>query len=404
MNKRETTCVIAGGGPAGIMLGYLLARAGIAVTVCEKWPDFFRDFRGDTIHPSTMELLGELGLLEKFLRLPHTPTYQVQADIGSERITVADFSRLKVRCPYIAMMPQWDFLTFLSGEAKAYPQFTLLMETEAEKLIEENGRVAGVVVREKDGTSCEIRAALTIGADGRHSTLREQSGLPLQTLGAPMDVLWFRISKEASDPDVSLGRIGRGQMVVLFDRGDYWQCGFIIPKGGFEALQKEGIGHFQQTLASLEPFLAGRVSEIADWEKVKLLSVSVDRLSSWHREGLLFIGDAAHAMSPIGGVGVNLAIQDAVAAARILAPALSAGMSPGEAVLEAVERRRRFPTRFTQRLQTLIQKNLISRVLASEGPLRVPFFLRILKRFPALTRIPAFLVGVGVRAEHADFL
>src|SRR5580658_5097375 len=313
-----TRCCVAGGGPAGMMLGFLLARAGIDVIVVERWPDFFRDFRGDTIHPSTMELMDELGLLGEFLKLPHQEVRQLRAVIGGEEITIGDFSHLKVKCPFIALIPQWDFLNFIAAHAKQYPGFHLMMETEAQDLVEENGRVVGIRVKSHD-RSFEIRAELVIAADGRHSTLRDRSGLQAESFGAPMDVLWFRLSRHTGDPGHVFGRVDQGKMIIMLDRGDYWQCGFLIRKGDFENIKQRGVDAFHQDIATVAPFLSDRTSEIREWDQVSLLTVAVDRLRQWYKDGLLCIGDAAHAMSPIGGVGINLAIQDAVAAANILA-------------------------------------------------------------------------------------
>lgn len=393
-------CCIAGGGPAGVMLGYLLARAGIEVAVLEKWPDFFRDFRGDTIHPSTMELLSELGLLEKFLALPHDETKILTGLVGDDEVRLVDFTHLPVRCPFVAFIPQWDFLKFLSAEAKNFPGFHLYMETEAVDLLEENGRVTGVKAQTR-GEPWSIRAELTVGADGRHSTVREKGGLAVEELGAPIDVLWFSLSRKTSDISHSLGRIDDGRMMVLLDRTTYWQCGFIIRKGDFEGIRKEGIDAFRSSLAALAPFLADRVTEIDDWKKVKLLTVTVDHLRQWSRPGLLCIGDSAHAMSPIGGVGINYAIQDAVAAARILIPAFRTG-TPAPGDLRRVERRRRFPTLMMQRLQVFIQNRIIARVLGSRGKIRLPWQFKLFNRFPLLRRIPARIIGMGFRTEHVD--
>ena len=391
-------CCISGGGPAGVMLGYLLARSGIEVAVLEKWPDFFRDFRGDTIHPSTMEVLHELGILESFLNLPHDETQKFEGDIGEARVITADFAGLKMRCPFIAFIPQWDFLNFISKEAQHYPAFHLMMETEAVDLIEEEGCVAGIRAKNPKG-EIEIRADLVVGADGRHSTIREKSGLKIDNLGAPIDVLWFRISRKESDPKQSMGRIDEGKMMVMLERGDYWQCGFIIRKGDFENIQKEGLESFRTTIADLMPFLHDRSREIADWNSVKLLTVTVDHLQKWYKDGLLCIGDASHAMSPVGGVGINLAIQDAVAAANILIPKfLGGGVKLRD--LAAVQRRREFPTRLTQRLQIFIQNKLIGKVLGVPGHPKLAWPLKLLARYPYFRRIPAYIIGIGFRPEH----
>jgi 2-polyprenyl-6-methoxyphenol hydroxylase-like FAD-dependent oxidoreductase len=309
----RTTCCIAGGGPAGMMLGYLLARAGVNVVVLEKHKDFLRDFRGDTIHPSTLELMYELGLLDEFLKLPHQKVETLSAQIGDERVVMADFRHLPTHCKFVAFMPQWDFLNFLAEKAKAFgSRFDLRMRAEATTLIERNGRVAGLRATTPDG-ELEIKADLVVGCDGRHSTVRAQAGLPGDDYGAPMDVLWFRVSRKASDNTETFGHAEAGVLLVMLDRGDYWQCAYVIPKGGIEEVKARGLDAFRQRVAALSPFLRDRVGEIASWDDVKLLSVAVDRLRRWHRPGLICIGDAAHAMSPVGGVGINLAVQDAVA-------------------------------------------------------------------------------------------
>jgi 2-polyprenyl-6-methoxyphenol hydroxylase-like FAD-dependent oxidoreductase len=381
-----------------MMLGFLLARAGIDVIVLEKYPDFFRDFRGDTIHPSTMEILDELGLLDEFLKLPHQEVHQLSGVIGGEEIRIADFSHLKVKCPFIALIPQWDFLNFIAAHAKRYPAFHLMVETEATDLVEENGRVIGIRAKARD-QSLEIRADLVVAADGRHSTLRDRSELQADSFGAPMDVLWFRLSRRAGDPGQVFGRIDQGKMMIMLDRGDYWQCGFLIRKSDFEKIKQRGVAAFHQDLITVAPFLADRTSEIRDWEQVKLLTVAVDRLRHWYKDGLLCIGDAAHAMSPIGGVGINLAIQDAVAAANILAPRFQHARVAIEN-LQAVQQRREPPTRRIQRLQIMIQNNLITRILGHPGRMKLPWILRIARHLPILTRIPARIVGIGFRPEH----
>ncbi|HEY8289594.1 MAG TPA: FAD-dependent oxidoreductase [Acetobacteraceae bacterium] len=393
-----TRCCIAGGGPAGMMLGFLLARAGVDVLVLEKHGDFLRDFRGDTIHPSTLQVMHELGLLDAFLRLPHEKVSTLSAQIGTTSLEVADFRHLPTRCKFVALMPQWDFLDFLAAEAKRYPTFRLLMQTEATSLIEENGRVSGVRAR-TGGGSMEIHADLVVGADGRHSTIRAEAGLEVMDMGAPMDVLWLRLSRHPDDPAQTFGRVESGRMLVLLNRGTYWQCAFIIRKGGFDALRADGLPRFRDILAELAPWLSNRVAEITDWDNVKLLTVAVDRLRRWHRPGLLCIGDAAHAMSPIGGVGINLAIQDAVAAANLLAAALLRG-PPTENDLHAVQRRRIWPVAVMQRVQVLVQNRVISRVLAGASTRTLPLPLRLFQRFPYLRRLPARLVGMGVRPEH----
>jgi len=380
------------------MLGYLLARAGIEVIVLEKWPDFFRDFRGDTIHPSTLQNLHELGILDTFLQLPHQKTRKMTGHIGDEEITVADFSWLSTRCPYIAFIPQWDFLNFLAAEAKKLETFTLLMQTEATDLIAEEGKVVGVKAKGPEG-DIEIRAQLVVGADGRHSTVREKAGLKVKELGAPIDVLWFRLSSRATDPEQSFGFIDDGKVLVTLDRGDYWQCAFIINKGDFEHIKDDGLEKFRFMIARLAPFISPSVVELDDWDKVKLLSVTVDRLEEWQKPGLVMIGDAAHAMSPLGGVGINLAIQDAVAAGNILVPAFRKGI-PDEHTTKKIQERREFPTKMMQRLQVFLQNRVLIPYLHTHGHLKVPWFLRMFQKFPPLRAIPARIVGLGFRPEH----
>jgi 2-polyprenyl-6-methoxyphenol hydroxylase-like FAD-dependent oxidoreductase len=402
VETHEVACCIAGGGPAGVMAGYLLARAGVEVLVLEKHGDFLRDFRGDTIHPSTLEVMHELGLLEGLLRLPHQKAPTLAAWVGDRRLVIADFHRVKTRCPFIVLMPQWDFLDFLAGEAKRRPNFRLLMHTEATELIEESGRIAALRARAPTG-ELEIRADLVIGADGRHSTVRDRAKLQVDSLGAPMDVLWFRLPRSASDPDETFGRFDNGSIFIMINRGDYWQTGFVIAKGSFAALRERGIEALRQRIAALIPFASDRAAQIESWDAVSLLTVSVDRLRTWHRPGLLCIGDAAHAMSPVGGVGINLAIQDAVATANILAEKLR-NRRVTEADLHRVQRRREFPTRVTQRMQVGVQDRVISRVLGREGPMPVPLMIRLLGAIAPLRAIPARLIGVGVRPEHVTCL
>ncbi|MPZ57960.1 MAG: FAD-dependent oxidoreductase [Rhizobiales bacterium] len=393
-----TTCTIAGGGPAGMMLGLLLARAGVDVVVLEKHADFLRDFRGDTIHPSTLEVMHELGVLEEFLKLPHQRAETLSGVIGGETIHIADFRHLPTHCGFIALMPQWDFLDFLADQGKLYPGFTLKMRAEVTELIEEGGRIAGVRATTPDGP-LEIRAMLTVGADGRHSIVRAQAGLAVDDLGAPMDVLWMHLSRRPEDGENLLGRIEAGRIFVMLNRGDYWQCAFVIQKGGIGEVKQQGLPAFREAIAQLAPSLRDRLDEIRSWDDIKLLTVVVDRLRRWYRPGLLCIGDAAHAMSPIGGVGINLAIQDAVAASNILAAPLR-DKSVTIDDLQAVQRRRQLPTRLTQRMQVLAQNGIIRNVLKSRGKLKAPLPLKLFNRFPVLRRIPARLIGMGVRPEH----
>lgn len=391
-------CCIVGGGPGGMMLGLLLARAGIDVAVLEKHADFLRDFRGDTIHPSTLELMSELGVLEDFLKLPHQEVRTLRGQIGDVSLPVADFSHLPTCCKFLAIMPQWDFLNFLAGQANRYPTFHLRMQAEVNGLIEASGRAVGVRSTTPGGP-LEIRAAVVVAADGRHSVVREKAGLRIQELGAPMDVLWFRLSRRPEDPEETIGRFDIGRIFIMINRDEHWQCGYVIPKGSVEEIRHRGLGAFRDGVANVAPFAADRVEELCDWEQVKLLTVRVDRLPQWYRPGLLCIGDAAHAMSPIGGVGINLAVQDAVAAANLLAEPLREGRLTTDH-LRQVQRRRELPTRITQWLQVAIQRRVITRVLAGTGRLEPPLPLRLLARFPFLRRLPARLIGIGIRPEH----
>jgi 2-polyprenyl-6-methoxyphenol hydroxylase-like FAD-dependent oxidoreductase len=391
-------CCIAGGGPAGMMLGLLLARAGVGVVVLEKHGDFLRDFRGDTIHPSTLEIMHELGLLEDFLRLPHQEVRTLGVQIGEDFVELADFTHLPTHCRFIALMPQWDFLDFIAEQARRYPAFRLETRAEVTGLIEDGGRVAGVRAETPAG-GLTVRADLVVGADGRHSTVREKAGFEVDDLGAPMDVLWMRLSRHPDDPGQTLGRIDAGRILVMLNRETYWQCAFVIAKGGFDEIRRAGLPAFREDIGRLAPYLGERTAELRDWDQVKLLSVAVDRLRTWHRPGLLCIGDAAHAMSPIGGVGINLAIQDAVAAANILAAPLLRGAA-GQDDLAAVQRRRQFPTRATQGLQVFVQNRVISRVLANRRAVRAPLLLRLLSRWRYFRRLPARIVGLGFRPEH----
>ena len=392
-----TTCCVVGGGPAGMMLGYLLARAGVDVVVLEKHADFLRDFRGDTIHPSTLQVMEELGLLQDLLKRPHSKAPRLQVQIGDQSLTLADFTFLPPQRAFIALMPQWDFLDFFADAGKRYPGFHLIMKANVSDLIEEGGRVVGVRAITADGP-LDVRARLVVGCDGRHSTVRDKARLEVEDIGAPIDVLWMRISRLPSDPGFG-GRIAPGSFFAVLDRGDYFQLAYVIAKGDAERIKQAGLPAFRQMVATALPFLASRVDELKSWDDVKLLTVRIDRLRTWYRPGLLCIGDAAHAMSPVGGVGINLAIQDAVATANLLWKPLKQGTLT-EADLARVQKRREFPTRVTQGLQVQAQKRVIQPVLRSTQPLAPPWALRLFDRVPVLQRIPARLVGVGVRPEH----
>ncbi|WP_284165143.1 FAD-dependent oxidoreductase [Frigidibacter sp. SD6-1] len=394
-------CCIAGGGPAGLMLGYLLARAGLKVTVLEKHADFLRDFRGDTIHPSTMEVMARLGLLGDFLKLPHQKVPTIAANFGGEELILGDFSHLRVAAPYVAMMPQWDFLNFLAAHAATFPGFDLRMRTEATGLMTNKGRVTGVQILGPEGAG-EIPARLSIAADGRGSVLRQAAGLEVIDLGAPIDVLWFRLSRQSGDTDQTQGRFDRGRIFIMLNRGDYWQCAKVIAKGADERIRVAGLSAFRAELRSLLPFTDDRAAELEGWDQVKLLNVQVNRLKRWWRPGFLAIGDAAHAMSPVGGVGVNLAVQDAVAAANLLTRPLIAG-SVTDADLASVEKRRLWPTRATQAFQVFAQNRVLAPALASGAPtLRAPLVARLIARLPYLNRLPARLIGMGLRPELPD--
>jgi 2-polyprenyl-6-methoxyphenol hydroxylase-like FAD-dependent oxidoreductase len=393
-------CCIAGGGPAGMMLGLLLGRAGVPVLVLEKHADFLRDFRGDTLHPSTLEVMHELGLLERLLTLPHQKVSRINGQFGDLALTVADFSHLPTRCRFIAFMPQWDFLNFLSAEGARCPAFQVHMRAEVTDLIEEAGRIVGLCVQTAEGPM-EIRADLVVGADGRHSVVRAKADLSIEEFGAPMDVLWFRLSRRPGDPVDPVGRFDTGRIFIMLNRGEYWQCGFVIAKGSRDQIQTKGLPAFRDSVAQLAPFASDRVGELQDWEMIKLLAVQVDRLRQWYRSGLLCIGDAAHAMSPVGGVGINLAIQDAVAAANLLTDPLLGGR-PTTADLRLVQDRREWPTRMTQRVQLAIQNRVISQVLSGSDKFSPPFAIRLLAWFPFLSRIPARMIGLGFRPEHVQ--
>ncbi|MBX3447063.1 MAG: FAD-dependent oxidoreductase [Parvibaculaceae bacterium] len=394
----RTTCAIAGGGPAGMMLGFLLARAGVEVTVLEKHGDFLRDFRGDTIHPSTLEVMHELGLLEALLSRPHQKMKEAGIEIAGRFLKVVDFSHLPVQCGFIAFMPQWHFLDFLAEAGHRYPGFRLYMNAEVTDLIEEGGRVTGLRAKTADGPM-DITADLVVGADGRGSAARDRAGFAIREYGAPMDVLWMRLSRRLDDPSETLFRVAPGHLLITIDRGDYWQCAFVIEKGAFEETKARGLDAFRADVAHVLPFAAGRMHEIASWDDVKLLTVKVDRLREWARPGLLCIGDAAHAMSPVGGVGINLAIQDAVAAANILAAPLREQRLTLDD-LRAVQRRRAFPTWATQTFQVIAQRRVILPTLRAKGPVSAPLAMRLANAFPLLRRIPGHAVGIGVRPEH----
>jgi 2-polyprenyl-6-methoxyphenol hydroxylase-like FAD-dependent oxidoreductase len=394
----KTTCCIIGGGPAGIMLGFLLARQGIAVTVLEKHKDFFRDFRGDTIHPSTLELLRELGLLEKFLTIPHSEVSRLSGVIGDLSVTMGDFSHLPTHAKFIALMPQWDFLNFLATEAARFPSFTLRLGWEATGLIQEkDGTTTGVLANTPDGP-VEISAALTVGCDGRHAISRVAAHLPLIDYGVPIDVLWFRLARQPNDPENALGYVNYGRLIVLINRVDYFQVGYIVAKGTFAQIQQDGIAAFHQSIERVVPFLAGRTAEIDSWDKVRLLTVQVNRLQDWCSPGLLCIGDAAHAMSPVGGIGINIAIQDAVATANILTECL---LTSGATVhdLRTVQNYREGAVRNTQRVQVFVHR-ILSRVLRNPGPLRPPLLFRLLTSIPGFPNLAGRFVGIGLQPQH----
>jgi 2-polyprenyl-6-methoxyphenol hydroxylase-like FAD-dependent oxidoreductase len=394
-----TTCCIVGCGPAGAMLGLMLARAGVDVLVLEKHGDFFRDFRGDTIHPSTLEVIDELGLFEGFDRVPQRRVTELKAVLDGGTVTIADFSRLRVRHPYLSIVPQWDFLDFITDEARTEPSFRLRMNAQVLGAVRRDGRVTGVRYRTAEGVR-EVRAELTVAADGRHSSIRRSLGLVPRSYGAPIDVLWFRISREEHDTPDTFGRVSRGRFVAMINRTDYWQVGFIIPKGTRAAVQARGIEAFRATLADLMPFLASRVGEIGSWDDVQMLEVQVNRLRRWHGLGVLLVGDAAHAMSPVGGVGINLAIQDAVAAANLLAGPLLRGTVTTDD-LARVRRRRWLATAVIQTLQRLIQARIVRPALGADRAFRPPRLVSYAGRVRPLRRVPARLVGLGVRPEHA---
>jgi 2-polyprenyl-6-methoxyphenol hydroxylase-like FAD-dependent oxidoreductase len=391
-------CCVVGGGPAGMMLGFLLARAGVEVAVLEKHADFLRDFRGDTVHPSTLELIHELGLLDEFLELRHQKLDQLTIQFEAARIRMVDLRHLPTRCRFIALMPQWDFLNFLAKQGSRYPTFDLHMRSEATDLIVESGRVVGVRAQSAEG-ELVVRADLIVGCDGRHSTVRSKAGLRGEEYGVPMDVLWFRVSRRESDAEETFGHVVAGSFLIMLNRGEYWQCALVIPKGGIDRVHAAGIEAFRARIVALSPSLADRIGELASFEDIKLLNVRVDRLHSWWRPGLLCIGDAAHAMSPIGGVGINLAVQDAVAAANRLAAPLKNGRV-GTDDLQAVQRRRAWAARLTQRVQLTMQDRIVSPLLQSTREPKPPWAMRLLDSVPVLQRIPARMLALGFRPEH----
>ena len=397
---KSVRCCIAGGGPAGMMLGYLLARAGVEVVVLEKHSDFLRDFRGDTIHPSTLEVMHELGLLDECLKLPHQKVYELNAQFGELRLTIADFRHLPTRCGFVAFMPQWDFLSFVAEKAARYRAFDLKMEAEVIGLIEQSGRIIGVRAKTPNG-EIELRADLIVGADGRTSIVREQAELQARELGAPMDVLWFRMRRTEGDPAGSMGRFDAGRIFIALNRGDYWQCGYVIAKGQFEEMRGQDFDTFRAKIVKVAPYLQDTIHELRGWDDVKLLTVRVNRLNEWFRPGLLCIGDAAHAMSPVGGVGINLAIQDAVAAANVLfKPLRDRRVTIDD--LRRIQTRRELPTRVTQKLQLTVQNRIIAPALSDRQSLQPPLALRLLAKLPSLRRIPARIIGIGIRPEHVS--
>ena len=381
-----------------MMLALLLVRAGVRVVVLEKHQDFLRDFRGDTVHPSTLQILKELGILEEFLKRPHQKVQQVRVEFEGESAILADLAHIRTAPPYVAFMPQWDFLDFIATVSRRYSGFDLRMQTEAVDLLQDKGRIIGVRANAPQG-QLEIRAELVVAADGRQSLLRSKADLPVRDLGAPMDVLWFRIGRRPNDGETILGRASRGKMIVMLNRGDYWQCAYLIRKGDFDQIRARGIPSFRSDIAAVAPSIADRVAEIENWDHIRLLTVKVDRLLQWSREGFLCIGDAAHAMSPMGGVGINVAIQDAVAAANILSRPLREGKAM-QSDLQRVQRRREFPVRLIQAIQVFLQNRLIRNTLGLDRPVKMPFPVKLVNWLPVLRRIPARIVGLGFRPEH----
>jgi 2-polyprenyl-6-methoxyphenol hydroxylase-like FAD-dependent oxidoreductase len=393
----RTTCCIVGGGPAGVMTGYLLARSGLSVIVLEKHKDFFRDFRGDTVHPSTLQLFHELGLLPQFLKIPHQELRSISLQFGAYLFKVADFSHLPTQCKFVALMPQWDLLNFLAEQGWRFPGFDLRMEHEATGLVSSNGHITGVEAKTPAG-NVQITADLVIGCDGRHSIIRQAANMEATELGVPVDALWFRISRKGDDPEASLGNINHGKALVLINRSNYFQAGLIIAKGSFDQIRQNGLADFQQQLAEIAPWLGDRVAELKDWDQIKLLSIQINRLKQWHQPGLLCIGDAAHAMSPAGGVGINLAVQDAVATVNLLAHPLREGRVTEE-LLSRVQKRREFPTRVTQQIQLAAHKRMIS-IFRDPGEAKPSWTLKLAVNLPGLPRLLGRLVGIGLRPEH----
>jgi 2-polyprenyl-6-methoxyphenol hydroxylase-like FAD-dependent oxidoreductase len=395
----KVRCCIVGGGPAGMMLGYLLGRAGIDVVVLEKHADFFRDFRGDTVHPSTLQVMDELGLIDSFLRLPHQRLQTLDGMFGGTSVRIADLRRLDTKYPFIAFMPQWDFLNFLRESGQRFPSLKVMMSTEATDLIRRGETIVGVRAKTPEGP-IDIEADLTIACDGRHSTVREHAGLEVEEIGAPMDVLWFRAGRTQDESENVFARVEPGKMMITFDRGEYWQCAYVIAKGQYDAVKARGLQALLDDVVRMAPILKSSVSDVKSWDDVKLLTVAINRLKRWTRPGLLCIGDAAHAMSPVGGVGVNLAVQDAVATANLLADKIRNGC-PSEDELDAVRQRRAFPVKMTQAMQVVVQNNIISGALRpGTQPLKVPLLVRLITALPWLQGIPARFIALGVRPEH----
>ncbi|MBR0715472.1 FAD-dependent oxidoreductase [Bradyrhizobium liaoningense] len=395
----KVRCCVVGGGPAGMMLGYLLGRAGVDVVVLEKHADFFRDFRGDTVHPSTLQVMDELGLIDGFLKLPHQRLQKMDGMFGGTPVRIADLARLDTKYPFIAFMPQWDFLNFLRERGQRFSSLKVMMSTEAVDLIRRGDVIAGVRASTPDGP-IDIEADLTIACDGRHSTVRARAGLAVEEIGAPMDVLWFRAARKGDETENVFARVEPGKMMITFDRGDYWQCAYVIAKGQYETVKARGLQSMLDDVVRMAPILKSGIAEVKSWDDVKLLTVAINRLKRWTQPGLLCIGDAAHAMSPVGGVGVNLAVQDAVATANLLSDKIRTGC-PSEDELDAVRRRREFPVKMTQRMQMVVQNNIISGALKSGNePLKVPLVVRLITALPWLQGIPARFIALGVRPEH----